>query len=150
MNFRDLIGGENSSKQPAITGGRPGGLLSLRDDMNRVFGDFNDTLDGFPSVDVIEKENAFEITAGLPGMELENIDITVSEGGLTLTGERREETSHENKEKNFLQREITYGSFCRVIPLPDSADLDKADASFNNGMLTIAVPKRPGAAITKN
>lgn len=157
MSVSDLIHWDRPFNVPVRQNNRFGrSLMSLQDDMNRLMQDFlgedrfasnwPPTIQGerFPSIDVIENEKGFKIRAELPGMDPENVDISVSEGYLSLKGERTEEK--EEKDDNYLRHELSYGSFQRTIALPDTANCDKADASFKNGILTIDVPKKEGAA----
>lgn len=132
-------------------------LMSLRNDINRIFRDiWNDDDDfprgfqgrhmAFPAVDVVENDRNFKVNAELFGMEPENVDVTVSGDMLVIQGERREERHDDGDRGNYLHREISYGSFRRVIPLPDAADADQAEASFRNGILTVDIPKKAEAA----
>ncbi len=97
----------------------------------------------FPAVDIIENDKDFKVQAEIPGMNPEDIDVSVTEGFLTLKGERKEEK--EEKGENYLRQETSYGSFSRTIALPETADSDRAEASFKNGILTISVPKTAAA-----
>ncbi len=98
---------------------------------------------GAPAVDVVEKDNAYEITADLPGMDEKNVDVHVANGQLTIKGERKEEK--EEKKKDFYLSERRFGSFQRTFGLPEGVDGDKIEASFKKGVLTITLPKRPEA-----
>ncbi len=128
-------------------------IISLQDEMNRLFDDFmNDTNtnfrfwkggNSFPVVDIIENEKDFKIRAEFPGMDPDDIEISVTEGFLTIRGERTEEMKEEDE--NYLRREASYGSFNRTLPLPQTADTEKADATFKNGIITINVPKKAEA-----
>jgi HSP20 family protein len=92
-----------------------------------------------PIVDVAERENEYEITAELPGMEEKDIDLTVSDGVLTIKGERKEEKEEKNKDYHISERR--YGSFQRSFRLPDGVDDSRIDAKFKNGLLTVTLPK---------
>jgi HSP20 family protein len=96
-----------------------------------------------PAVDVVNKEKAYEITAELPGMDESNIDVKVSDGTLTIKGEKKEEK--EEKKKDYYLSERRYGSFQRAFAVPDGVDTDKIDAQFKNGVLTVTLPKTPEA-----
>lgn len=100
-----------------------------------------------PSVDVSESDDAITVKAEMPGMEKEDIDITVSEGLLTLSGEKKDE--HEEKKENYHVRESRYGSFRRTVRLPASVEADKIDASYKDGILTVSVPKSEKAKSKK-
>ncbi len=92
-----------------------------------------------PAVDVSESEKAYEITAELPGMDKKNIEVNVVHGGITIKGEKKEET--EEKKKDYYISERRYGSFERYFDLPDSVDADKIAATFKNGVLKVTLPK---------
>lgn len=99
-----------------------------------------------PVLDMTETESSYKITAELPGIEPENVEVTVEEGMLRIAGEKKEE--REEKERGYRLSERSYGAFERMIQLPSSAVADKIDASFKNGLLTITVPK--GAEAKRN
>ncbi|MGO9171343.1 MAG: Hsp20/alpha crystallin family protein [Rhodomicrobium sp.] len=137
---------------------------SLRNEVERVFEDFDRgwglpawwrgaDLELFcrprlsfaltPSVDVVEKDDAFELTADLPGVDEKNIEVKLSGGILTIKGEREEHK--EEKKKDFYVSERQFGSFERSFQVPESVESDKIDAHFKNGVLTISLPKKPGS-----
>lgn len=94
--------------------------------------------DWSPHVDVLEREGKFVVHADLPGMSKEDIKVDVSDGLLTIQGERK----HEKKEERegYCYSECSYGSFYRALPLPEGADVSKATAEFRNGVLEVIVP----------
>ena len=92
-----------------------------------------------PALNVAEGEHSFTITAELPGVSKEDVTITIENGVLTLSGEKKRE--EEQKDKNWHRIERVYGSFHRSMTLPKGVDGDKADASFKDGVLTIELPK---------
>ena len=96
-----------------------------------------------PAVDIVDKENAFEISAELPGVDENSIDVKFSDGTLTIKGEKRDE--REEKKKNFYLAERRYGSFQRSFSIPAAVDADRIEASFKNGVLTVTFPKTPQA-----
>lgn len=98
-----------------------------------------------PAVDVVEKEKEYEITAELPGIDASNIDIKLASGMLTIKGEKKEEK--EEKKKDYYLSERRFGSFQRSFQLPDGVVEDKIEASYDNGLLTIKLPK--GADVQK-
>jgi len=93
-----------------------------------------------PAVDIVEDKESFKVEAEMPGMGFENIEVSVSEGMLTISGKKT--TSKKDKDKNYIAREINYGSYYRCIALPPYLDTDKAEASFRKGMLWVTIPKR--------
>jgi HSP20 family protein len=96
-----------------------------------------------PSVDIVDDKENFKIEAEMPGMGEENIKVSISDGMLTIKGEK--EISKKDEGKNYIKREINYGCYERTIALPDSVDVDKAEASFKKGMLWINIPKKAEA-----
>ncbi len=91
-----------------------------------------------PAVDVAEKENEYEITAELR-VDEKNIDIKLSNGMLTIKGEKKEEK--EEREKDYYLSERRYGSFTRSFQLPEGVDAEKIEATFAKGVLTVKLPK---------
>ena len=124
-------------------------LVSIRDEMNTLFDSFfsgwpeprKGLLEGewAPSVDVAETDDEITVTAELPGVKQEEVDITIADDVLTLKGEKKEEK--EVKEKNYHRIERSYGSFQRSIALPTGVQADKAKATYKAGILKITVPK---------
>ena len=90
-------------------------------------------------VDIWEKDNAFFVRAAVPGIKPEELDITVEDGILTLRGETRNDSATEDS--RVWRSEYSYGSFVRSLRLPENVSLDTIDASFDNGFVTIVVPK---------
>lgn len=92
-----------------------------------------------PAVDVTETDKAYEITAELPGIEKKNIEVSVASGGLTIKGEKKQESEETDKDYHLTERR--YGSFQRYFLLPDGVVVDKIEARFNNGILRLILPK---------
>jgi HSP20 family protein len=121
----------------------------MRDEMNRLFDSFfsgmperrRGLLEGewAPSVDVAETDEEIVVTAELPGIKQEEVDISIADNVLTLKGEKKEEK--EVKEKNYHRIERSYGSFQRSISLPTGVDAGKAKATYKDGILCVTVPK---------
>jgi len=127
-------------------------LFSLHREMNHLFDEFNhalalpslgsleERLETFsPRLNVSENEKEVRIAVELPGMDENDIDVSLSEGYLTIRGEKRDE--REDKKGNYYRMERSYGSFQRTIPLPLEVDEGKTDASFKKGVLNITIPK---------
>lgn len=93
-----------------------------------------------PALDVSENEHAVTVTAELPGMSKEQVNLTIEDGVLTIWGEKRSED--ERKEEQFHVTERSYGSFSRSITLPKGVDVEKAKANFENGLLRVVLPKQ--------
>jgi HSP20 family protein len=92
-----------------------------------------------PSVDIIEDEKEWLVKADLPEVKKEDVKVTVENGVLTITGERRLEK--EEKDKKYHRVERSYGSFFRSFTLPDAADSPKVSAEFKEGVLKVHLPK---------
>ncbi|MCS7250584.1 MAG: Hsp20/alpha crystallin family protein [candidate division WOR-3 bacterium] len=93
-----------------------------------------------PLIDMYEKGNDIIVEAEIPGLEKEDLSVTVSENSLTIKGEIKKEK--EVKEKDYYLCERSYGSFSRTIELPTEVDSEKAKASYKNGILKITLPKK--------
>jgi len=96
-----------------------------------------------PAVDVVDEEKAYRVTVELPGLSDKDIEVTKDGDLLTIKGEKKEE--HEEKEKGYFLSERSYGSFQRSLRLPDGIDDAKIEAKFENGVLTVVLPKTPEA-----
>jgi len=92
-----------------------------------------------PAVDIVEKDNAFEITAELPGLDAKNIELSLSDDVLTIKGEKKEEKEEKTKDRYVSERR--YGSFRRSVQLPASVDAGKIEANYRSGILTVTLPK---------
>jgi HSP20 family protein len=129
-------------------------LESLRRQINSLFPDLTGRKDlsdfepferlfsgrlAMPAVDLAEKDGEFAITAELPGLDEKNVEVKLSNGTLTISGEKKDE--RENKEKDYYFSERRYGSFKRSFRVPDGVDADKIEAAFDKGVLTIRLPK---------
>ena len=93
-----------------------------------------------PSVDVYDGDSELVISAEVPGMDPENVEVSVEDDQLVISGEKRQE--NEEKGDHFYRVERSYGSFKRVFSLPRNVDASKVKASSKNGVLRISVPKR--------
>jgi HSP20 family protein len=96
-----------------------------------------------PAVDVTESDKAYDVTVELPGMDEKNIEVKVSNGALTIKGEKQDEK--EEKKKDYYLHERHFGSFERSFTMPEGVDADKIEASFKKGVLTVMLPKKPEA-----
>lgn len=120
-----------------------------RDLMSKNFSDimdefFNDVVntnrDSFvPGIDISETDNQFLISAELPGMNKEDIDISLDNGRLSISGERKFEKEEEGK--TFHRVETRYGSFNRSFQLPDNVDEESINAKYESGLLNITIDK---------
>ncbi len=96
-----------------------------------------------PVVDIVDKTEAYEVIAELPGMDEKNIDVKLANGCLTIKGEKRDEK--EEKKKDYYLHERSFGTFERSFALPDEVDTSRIEASFKKGVLTVTLPKKPEA-----
>jgi HSP20 family protein len=92
-----------------------------------------------PVVDVFEEKDDVVVKAEVPGMDKDNIEVTLSDSTLTIKGEKKKE--EEIKEDNYYRSERSYGSFVRTLDLPKEVHADKVKATFKNGVLEVRMPK---------
>jgi len=125
----------------------------MRDVMGRFFGD--EAADGpafamkswAPRMDVEETEKEILVKADLPGVDPKAVEVSIENGVLTVRGEKKEEK--EEKEKNYHRVERFTGTFYRAFALPSGIDAEKVSATGANGVVTIAIPKKPEARARK-
>jgi len=120
-------------------------LVSLRDDMDQLFetffGQHSEDRKGFwtPILDIEESNGNIVVKAEIPGMEKDEIKVSVRNNMLSISGERKQEI--ETKDKTFHRIERSYGKFSRTITLPSEVDADKIKAAYKDGVLNITLPK---------
>lgn len=128
-------------------------MLSLRDAMDRLFQESFVRPSGWMGngggtmpvpVDVLEDAHSYVVTASLPGWKPEDVNITFQEGTLTISGQYQENPEPEEG-KSWHLRERRVGSFSRSFTFPSAVDPDKAEAHFENGVLTLTLPKAESA-----
>ncbi len=93
-----------------------------------------------PELNVYETAKMFEVTVELPGMDKKDFDISINDNILTISGERRSYRDGENG-RRYHRVESRFGRFSRSLPLPNVVDVDKINASYENGVLIITLPK---------
>lgn len=148
-SFLPSLFGNDKSDTPAFH--------SLHKEIDRVFDEFKGLVPRFdsgrltdfngqivPRLDVSETDETVEITAELPGVGEDDVDISVSSNVLTLKGEKS--AQKEEKEKDFHVVERSYGKFARTIPLSFDINPDDVDAKFTDGVLAITITKPPEIA----
>lgn len=96
--------------------------------------------DWVPAVDVKETENEFVLHADIPGVNPKDIDVQMENGLLTIQGQR--ETDKAESKDGYTRVERSFGQFARRFSLPDTADADKINAKYDNGVLRITIPKQ--------
>ncbi|HZR72482.1 Hsp20/alpha crystallin family protein [Bradyrhizobium sp.] len=147
---------EKSSATPSVLDWRP--FEGLRNQVDRLFREFETgflqsplyrdvdnfwrrdlTLPVTPAMDIVDKDNAFEITAELPGLDAKNIELSLSDNVLTVKGEKNEEKEEKTKDRYVSERR--YGSFRRSVQLPAGVDAGKIEANYKSGILTVTLPK---------
>lgn len=154
--------GKAAERSSALQAWQP--FVSLRRGIDRLFEDFDRDFGGIPlrrrafgfeplwreagwaaapAVDIVETDNAYEVTAELPGLDEKDIEVKLVDGELTIKGEKQEEK--EEKKKDYYLHERHFGAFERHLALPDGVDPDKIEATFTKGVLKVALPKRPEA-----
>lgn len=120
-------------------------LFQARDEIGRWFGDIDRERDErksalwAPSVDIKETEKEVIVKADLPGTKMEDIDVSIDENQLIIKGERKFEK--EEKEKDYIRVERSYGSFYRSFDIGVPIKADAVKASYNDGVLDITIPK---------
>jgi HSP20 family protein len=92
-----------------------------------------------PVVDIFESNGDVVVKAELPGIKKEDIEITLSDGAITISGEKKKES--EIKKKDYYKWESSYGSFCRSFALPAEVQEDKVNSTYKDGILEIRMPK---------
>ena len=131
-------------------------VRDMRDLERRFRGSFGDLLDWStlpallnremdrfwaPSIELVDKGDRLLVRAELPGMKTEDIEVSIDEDGLTISGERKQDQSA--KDEHYVYQEHFYGTFRRTIPLPASVDQDGVQASYENGILQVTLTKSP-------
>jgi len=150
-------------REPSPFWGGPRVLDDFRTEMERLFdsfgfgggllpsfGDFGrQAFEWTPQTEVFERDNNLVVRADLPGLKKEDVNIDLEENRIAIRGERKSE--HEENQGGIYRSERSYGSFYRSIPLPPGVDGDKANATFNDGVLEITMPlpekRSPGRRI---
>lgn len=123
------------------------GFLNQGRDLERLFDQFvgfgrqwpESSLTLMPTIDIEETSNEYKVSAELPGLEKNDIKVSIENNVLTISGEKKAE--QEINEENFHRLERNYGKFQRCVELPSLVDRDKIEADYKNGVLYIVLPK---------
>lgn len=156
---------DKKASEPVPAAPAWGTLENLRHEVDRLFDDFGrdfwrspfrrsifdvepfwrreGTWAAAPAVDIVDKDKAYEVTAELPGLDEKDIEVKLVDDALTIKGEKQEEK--EEKKKDYYLHERRFGSFERWFHVPEGVDVDKIEASFKKGVLTVTLPKKPEA-----
>ena len=155
LSMRELI---PWSRGREVTGGRgvEHPLMTFQREVDRLFDDLwrgfdlptafrRERIGGMlsPRIDVSENDNEIIVTAELPGLGEKDIDVTLAENVLTLKGEKKLEK--EEKDRGYSYSERSFGTFERRIPIDVEVLSEQVKAAFKNGVLTVTLPKAPGA-----
>ncbi len=160
MNLKDLFAWNNelfsqSRSTPLAIQSQRDNILSFQREFNRSINNFysnvlsgpkspwgvpaaNDAIE--PSLDIVENGKEFRISVEAPGVDPNDVEISVSGQYLTITGKKKEDKKE--KEENYISHERSFGDFSRTKLLPAEANLDSAHASFRSGIININIPKR--------
>lgn len=139
----------SNGQSPSLYADHP--LWNLHREMDRVFENFFQRFNGFmpelgrnailkPNVDIRENKKNYLISVEVPGVEESDVKLELQDGTLIISGEKKHEK--EQKDENVHYMERSYGSFKRVLSLPEDIETDGIDAKFKNGVLTITVPRK--------
>jgi HSP20 family protein len=131
-------------------------LGTLRDEIDRMFGDFNPgawfespfalpatTQALMPAMDLTENGSSYAVSLELPGIDPAKVEVKLTNGTLVVSGEKEEQTTDEGEDYHVSERR--WGSFRRMVRLPDHVDQDRIEAQFSNGVLKITLPKTAAA-----
>jgi HSP20 family protein len=143
--------------RPSNWGGSPfRALQRMADQMDRMFEDFgvgSRSIQPFsretgieawaPEIDVFQSNNELTIRADLPGLTREDLTVEITDDVVAIQGERKRE--HEEEREGYYRSERSYGSFYRVIPLPEGTITEEAKATFKDGVLEITMPAPPAS-----
>ncbi len=151
MQIKDLVPWARKDHAPEPKSDDQNPIAGLQREMNHVFESFwtrAGDLDwpwtgGDPKSDVVETEDSVEVSIELPGMEMKDIEVSVTDDMLTVKGEKKVE--RQEAKKGYYLSERSYGAIYRTIPMPPGVDGEKAEARFKNGVLTIKLPQTPEA-----
>ncbi len=133
-------------------------MVSLREAMDRLFEESflrpgllgsSDSAAVLMPLDMYETDESIVVKAAIPGVKPEDIEVTVTGDLLTIKGEFKSETEDKDEKRNYHRQERRYGSFSRQVTLPSAVNADACQADFENGVLTLQLPKAEEAKVKK-
>ena len=127
-------------ERPALAGFGLGRLTTLQDQLDQLF---EVQRAWAPALDVAEDKDGFRVRLELPGLKREEIDVSLEDGALTITGERKVETPQDGS--TIHRQERHYGKFARTLTLPSEVVADKVKAAYKDGILSVTLPKAEAA-----
>ncbi len=152
MDLKSLVSWRDKSQTPATRDNFRDPLMNLRREVDRMFDDFfsgfggralGPTTGGWqgitPVIDVVETNKDIVFTAELPGVSEKDVEVTLADDILTIKGEKKAEHEEKNGDAYYMERR--FGSFSRSVRLPFDVKDEKVDAKYDNGLLTIRIPK---------
>lgn len=161
MAKKNVVEVKQEKATPLSVAGRYQPLVTLRNEIDQLFEDFGWPDFGFPllrragsvepvrqlrdiwmtapAMDLVERDGEYEVQAELPGLTIKDVEVKLSEGMLTIRGEKSAERKED--EENYHLHERSYGEFQRCFRLPNGIDPDKVEARFENGVLNVRIPK---------
>lgn len=144
MRIEKLVPWRRAQPAPTLWDDSLFGMRGVDDLFRAFFGALDRPAEGAgrmdaPSVDLSETEDAVVLEAELPGVAEEDVDVELGDGVVMISGQKR--TESEDKGKSWHRVERSWGSFRRTLPLPCDVEADKAEATFERGVLTVRLPK---------
>ena len=132
---------------------RTGSFLPGRDLFDHFFDDwnvpalFNEGREWVPAFDITENEKEYVVNAELSGIDMKDLEVTLTDGILTVKGEKKQETEENGEDYHRIERR--YGSFHRSFRIPKKVQTDKVDASYKDGILELTLPKSEESQVKK-
>lgn len=133
-------------------------MVSLREAMDKLFEESflrpgllgtTDSASALMPMDMYETEDEIVVKAAIPGVKPEDIEVTVTGDLLTIKGEFKSETEEKDEKRNYHRQERRFGNFSRQVALPSGVNADACEADFDNGVLTLKLPKAEEAKVKK-
>lgn len=121
-------------------GDLPSGFRAFQDTVNRLLSEPPSGRPWTPAVDILETDNELMIKADLPQVDMQDIQVEIENGTLTLKGERK--FDNEEKAQGYHRIERSFGAFARYFSLPETVDSEKVKAEYKNGVLTVSLAKK--------